>query len=85
MKRLLSTLTAAALLASGAVQAQDTKIKFQLDWRFEGPSALFLAAKAKGYFQQEKLDVTIDAGNGSGNAAGSPRVPMRWALLTWQH
>ncbi|MEN9761986.1 MAG: hypothetical protein RI906_1812 [Pseudomonadota bacterium] len=68
MKRLLSTLAAAALLASGAVQAQDTKIKFQLDWRFEGPSALFLAAKAKGYFQQEKLDVTIDAGNGSGNA-----------------
>lgn len=47
MKRLLSTLAAAALLASGAVQAQDTKIKFQLDWRFEGPSALFLAAKAK--------------------------------------
>ena len=68
MKRLLSTLAAAALLASGAVQAQDTKIKFQLDWRFEGPSALFLAARAKGYFQQEKLDVTIDAGNGSGNA-----------------
>lgn len=68
MKRLLSTLAAAALLATGAVQAQDTKIKFQLDWRFEGPSALFLAAKAKGYFQQEKLDVTIDAGNGSGNA-----------------
>jgi NitT/TauT family transport system substrate-binding protein len=68
MKRLLSTLAAAALLATGAVQAQDTKIKFQLDWRFEGPSALFLAARAKGYFQQEKLDVTIDAGNGSGNA-----------------
>lgn len=48
--------------------AQETKIKFQLDWRFEGPSALFLVAKSKGYFAQEKLDVTIDAGNGSGNA-----------------
>ncbi|MEC4720535.1 ABC transporter substrate-binding protein [Noviherbaspirillum sp. CPCC 100848] len=48
--------------------AQETKVKFQLDWRFEGPSALFLVAKSKGYFAQEKLDVTIDAGNGSGNA-----------------
>ena len=53
-----------ALVAS----AQDTKIAFQLDWRFEGPSALFLLPKAKGYFAAEKLDVTVDAGNGSGNA-----------------
>ncbi|MGE0798021.1 MAG: ABC transporter substrate-binding protein [Lautropia sp.] len=48
--------------------AQLTPIKFQLDWRFEGPAALFLMAKTKGYFEAEKLDVTIDAGNGSGNA-----------------
>ena len=54
--------------SSSLAQAQDTKIKFQLDWRFEGPAALFLVAKSKGYFAQEKLDVTIDAGNGSGNA-----------------
>jgi len=54
--------------ASTLARAQDTKISFQLDWRFEGPSALFLLAKAKGYFAAEKLDVTIDAGNGSGNA-----------------
>ena len=63
---------AVALLSSAAVApmaaAQDTKINFQLDWRFEGPAALFLLAKTKGYFAQEKLDVTIDAGNGSGNA-----------------
>ena len=63
----LAALATGLTLAAGA-QAQDTKIKFQLDWRFEGPAALFLAGKAKGYFQQEKLDVTIDAGNGSGNA-----------------
>ncbi len=48
--------------------AQDTKIAFQLDWRFEGPAAMFLLPKAKGYFAAEKLDVTVDAGNGSGNA-----------------
>ncbi|WP_050464583.1 ABC transporter substrate-binding protein [Herbaspirillum autotrophicum] len=65
-----SKITTALLL--GAVCstgfAADTRIKFQLDWRFEGPAALFLVAKSKGYFAQEKLDVTIDAGNGSGNA-----------------
>ncbi len=72
MKSMLSRLAAVALAASTLTAlpaaAQDTKIKFQLDWRFEGPSAFFLAGRAKGYFQQEKLDVTVDAGNGSGNA-----------------
>jgi NitT/TauT family transport system substrate-binding protein len=48
--------------------SQEIPIKFQLDWRFEGPSALFLVAKSKGYFAQEKLDVSIDSGSGSGNA-----------------
>ncbi len=52
----------------GLAQAQTTPIKFQLDWRFEGPSALFLTPAAKGYFKEAKLDVTIDAGNGSGAA-----------------
>ena len=59
----------AALLFSAACSvafAQETKIKFQLDWRFEGPAALFLHPAAKGYFKAAGLDVTIDAGNGSG-------------------
>ena len=63
----LAVASALGLHAMSA-SAQDTKIAFQLDWRFEGPSALFLLPKAKGYFAAEKLDVTIDAGNGSGNA-----------------
>ncbi len=45
-----------------------TPIKFQLDWRFEGPAAFFLVPVEKGYFKQAGLDVTVDAGNGSGNA-----------------
>jgi NitT/TauT family transport system substrate-binding protein len=61
---------AGALLCSFSLTAlaQETKVRFQLDWRFEGPAAFFLVAKSKGYFTQEKLDVTIDAGTGSGNA-----------------
>ncbi|MBV5294799.1 MAG: ABC transporter substrate-binding protein [Curvibacter lanceolatus] len=55
-------------LALGSAQAQNTPIKFQLDWRFEGPAALFLLPAAKGYFKDAKLDVTVDAGNGSGGA-----------------
>jgi NitT/TauT family transport system substrate-binding protein len=58
----------ALCMLSLPAMAQDTKIKFQLDWRFEGPSAFFLVAKSKGYFAAEKLDVSIDAGSGSGNA-----------------
>jgi NitT/TauT family transport system substrate-binding protein len=63
-----STLALAGLLTLGAAQAQTTPIKFQLDWRFEGPAALFLTPVAKGYFKDAKLDVTVDAGNGSGAA-----------------
>ncbi|HYP84291.1 ABC transporter substrate-binding protein [Variovorax sp.] len=65
---LQSFLAASALcLGVGAAQAQTlTPIKFQLDWRFEGPSALFLHPAAKGYFKAAGLDVTIDAGSGSG-------------------
>ena len=59
---------ALAVSAFGAAHAQNTPIKFQLDWRFEGPSALFLTPVAKGYFTANKLDVTVDAGNGSGAA-----------------
>jgi len=60
--------TAATLLATatfGLAHAQ-TPIKFQLDWRFEGPAALFLQSAAKGYYKAAGLDVSIDAGNGSG-------------------
>ena len=62
------TLLAVGLLACLPALAQETAIKFQLDWRFEGPSAFFLLPVAQGQFKAEKLNVSIDAGNGSGNA-----------------
>ena len=55
-----------AVCAAPLAWAQTTPLKFQLDWRFEGPAAMFLTPAAKGYFKDAKLDVTIDAGNGSG-------------------
>ena len=68
LRRTMMVLTAASTLGMVASPAhsQETPIKFQLDWRFEGPAALFLAPAAKGHFKDEKLNVTIDAGNGSG-------------------
>ena len=68
LRPLLAAGLLAALLGAQPVLAQDTNIKFQLDWRFEGPSAFFLLPAALGQFKAEKLNVTIDAGNGSGNA-----------------
>ncbi len=71
-RTVIAALTAlvAPLLMSIALpaRAQETAVKFQLDWRFEGPAAMFLLPAAKGYFKAEKLNVTIDAGNGSGGA-----------------
>ncbi len=62
----VSLIGAAGLGTAQAWAQSATPVKFQLDWRFEGPSALFLAPAAKGYFKEAGLDVSIDAGNGSG-------------------
>lgn len=64
----LCAATALAFAGSTAHAADPVKIKFTLDWRFEGPAAPFLLAKAKNYFSAEGLDVEIDAGNGSAGA-----------------
>ncbi|GEJ58782.1 ABC transporter substrate-binding protein [Anaeromyxobacter diazotrophicus] len=58
------------LLAAGttARAAEPVKVRLTLDWKFEGPAALFLLASRAGYFAAEGLDVTIDPGNGSAGA-----------------
>ncbi|CAN5267215.1 ABC transporter substrate-binding protein [soil metagenome] len=69
MRRFLTTLFIAGSLAvpfaSGAAAADPTKIKFTLDWKIQGLHAPYYWAKAKGYFKDENLDVTIDQGEGS--------------------
>jgi NitT/TauT family transport system substrate-binding protein len=65
----LAAASAAAAAPAAFAQAA-TKLKFQLDWRFEGPSALFLTGAAKGHYAAEGVDVSIDAGNGSAGTVG---------------
>ena len=68
-KRLfLQSVLALGSFASATAAFAATPIKFQLDWRFEGPAALFLQPVATGYFQAAGLNVTVDAGSGSGGA-----------------
>jgi NitT/TauT family transport system substrate-binding protein len=57
----------AAGLAAGATSAQaaETIIKFSLDFKFEGPSAIFLLPLDKGYYKAEGLNVSIDSAAGS--------------------
>ena len=61
----------ALVLLAGNAGAQE-KIRFSLDWRVEGPVAIFFHAEQKGYFKQEGLDVALDVGTGS--AASIARV-----------
>lgn len=66
LKSVMAVVGAACLVAvsSSSAWAVD-KVKFTLDWKFEGNAAPFLLAQDQGYFAAEGLDVTIDTGNGS--------------------
>src|ERR1700735_395011 len=53
------------LVTRYAAAAQPTKIRFTLDWKYQGVHAWFYVARDKGYFSDEGLDVVIDQGEGS--------------------
>jgi NitT/TauT family transport system substrate-binding protein len=60
-----AVLAAFALVALAGLAAAQTAVKFTLDFKFEGPSALFLVGLDKGFYRAEGLDVTIDPAMGS--------------------
>jgi NitT/TauT family transport system substrate-binding protein len=64
----IGALAALALLGLGQTANAETDINFTLDWKYQGPTAAFIVAEEKGYFDEEGLDVSIDSGNGSAGA-----------------
>ena len=54
-----------ALALSGAAAQEPTKVRFTLDWKYQGIHAYVFWAQEKGYFKAEGLDVDIDQGTGS--------------------
>lgn len=56
-------------VATSAANAA-TPVKFVMDWAFDGPQAIWTAAKAEGCFDKAGLDLKIDRGFGSSDAIG---------------
>jgi NitT/TauT family transport system substrate-binding protein len=54
--------------SSGRAQAQDTHVRFVLDWAFQGQQAVFTIPADDGTYKKYKLDVVVDRGVGSGDS-----------------
>jgi len=64
---MLKNILISALLIASSVSAfaENTKVRFINDWKWEGQSAPLLQALDKGFFADEALDVTLEIGQGS--------------------
>ena len=80
LKSMLAAAFAAVVLVAGSANAQEkiaeekTKIRFTLDWKYQGIHAFVFWAKEKGYFDAEGLDVTIDQGDRLGRHGHPYRI-----------
>jgi NitT/TauT family transport system substrate-binding protein len=61
----IGALTMALVL--GQAHAQDTNIRFLLDWKFEGEQSQFTVPLEDGTFKRYHLNVQMDGGMGSGD------------------
>jgi NitT/TauT family transport system substrate-binding protein len=71
-------------LALGQSYAQDTNIRFVLDWKFEGQQSQFTVPLEDGTFKGYHLNVQMDRGVGSGDTVtkvGSGAYDMGYADL----
>lgn len=69
MKKSISTAFATAIaLSLPSAAFAETDVKITLPWVFQGPDSFMLVAAEKGYYAEEGLSVTIDAGRGSVDA-----------------
>lgn len=68
MKHLLSALAAAAMLAAAPAGAAES-VNLMLNWTPTADHSPIYFAKAKGWYSQAGLDVTIEAGKGSAVSA----------------
>lgn len=66
----VATALSIAALAPAALAQAPVKIKFVLNWKYQGPQAWFFLAQDKGYFKAEGLDVEFDQGEGSAAPIG---------------
>lgn len=60
------------ILASAATAVAQERVKFTLDWVIDGQQTPFFLTQGRGYFRDQGLNVTLDAGAGS--AAAVQRV-----------
>lgn len=69
-RRMVVLGTGAALASASFVRPAraESRIKFILNWKYEGPQGYFFLAQDRGYFRDEGIDVAFDQGNGSGAA-----------------
>jgi NitT/TauT family transport system substrate-binding protein len=55
--------------SSALAQGEVKQVTMTLDWVFQGPNAGFVVAREKGWYREAGLDVSINAGKGSGSTA----------------
>lgn len=68
VKQLMAAVIAACTICTGPVFAQEKDVKFALDFIPLGRHAPWYVALSKGYFKEEKLNVTILPTKGTGDA-----------------